>query len=114
MDLDKLLSDLKDAVIIPVKGAAKDFLDANQDAKDFLEDRAKRMAELGVEYVKASGDEDRERVSRQIVVVRQSIANELSTVAQNASYESRSQFGKILDAALGVIVKLLPVLAGLA
>lgn len=114
IDYAKLLGDLKDAVLVPVKGASKDFLDANKDAQDFLEDRAKRLAELGVDYVKADSDDARDSVSQLIRVVRQSMANEISQVAVNASYESRSVFGKILDTAFGVVIKILPVIAGAA
>ncbi len=110
IDYKKLLEDLKDAVLAPVKDASKKFLDENKDAQDFLEDRAKRLAELGVEFVKATDDEARDAVRLQMSVVQQSIRNELSQVALGASIESRATFGKVLDAAVGVLVKALPVI----
>lgn len=107
IDYAKLLGDLKDAVLLPVKDGAKKFLDDNKDAQEFIEDRAKRLAELGVEFVKASGEE-REKVKTQMEVVQQSIRNELSQVAVGASTASRKLFGGILEAAVGVLVKALP------
>lgn len=110
IDYKKLLEDLKNAVMVPVKDASKKFLDDNKDAKDFLEDRAKRLAELGVEFVKASDDAAREAVKLQMAVVQQSIRNEISQVAVGASIESRATFGKVLDAAVGVLIKALPII----
>jgi hypothetical protein len=107
-DYTKLLADLKDAVLVPVKAGAKEFLDANADARAFLEDRVKRLAELGVDYVKPDADHD--AVKLQMEVVQQSIRNELSKVALGASMESRATFGKILDTAVGVLIKALPVI----
>jgi len=105
-DYTKLVEDLKDAILTPVKSGAKEFLDANADARVFLEDRAKRLAELGVELIKPGADRD--AVKLQMEVVQQSIRNELSHVALGASIESRATFGKILDTAVGVLIKALP------
>lgn len=107
IDYAKLLEDLKDAVLGPVKDGAKSFLENNQDAQDFLEDRAKRLAELGVEFVKASGEE-REKVKTQMEVVQQSIRNELSQIAVGASTASKKLFGNVLEAAVGVLIKAIP------
>lgn len=109
IDYKALLDGLKDAVVAPVKESAKAFLDANKDARDFLEDRAKRLAELGVEYVKAGDDAERDRIRLQLTVVQQSIRNEVSQVAVGAAIESRNTFAKILDTAVGVLIKALPV-----
>lgn len=110
IDYQKIVEDLKDSVVTPVTEAATAFLKSNKDAAEFLQDRAKRVAELGVEYLKASDDLGRDAVVLQLQVVRQSIQNELSQVAVGASIESRATFGRVLDAAIGVLIKAIPVI----
>ena len=114
IDYDKLLIELKDAVMIPVKDRSKKFLEENKDAQEFLQDRAKRIGELAVELVKAGSDQEKSAaVMLQIGVVRQSIQNQLSAVAIHASLESRELFGKILGTAVDVLIKALPVILAL-
>jgi hypothetical protein len=110
IDYGKILGDLKDAVIGTVKESAGKFLDENKDARDFLEDQAKDLAELGIDYVKASSDEARAKVAHEMKIVQQSIRNKLSGIAVAAEAESRATFGKILETAMGVLVKALPVI----
>lgn len=109
IDYAAILKDLKDAVLGTVKDQAKDFLDQNKDAKDFLEDRAKRLEELGVDYLKAKTSDERDSVSELIAVVTQSIRTQLAGLALTAEAEARATFGKIVETALGVMVKVLPV-----
>lgn len=113
IDFSELFEDLKDSVVGTIKEEAKAFLDKHQDAKDFVEERGKRLAELGVEYVKATDDADRERVLLQMKVVQQSIRNEISSVAVAAEAQAKASFAKIVDTAVSVLVKALPVLVSL-
>ena len=110
IDYTKIINDLKDSVVGPVTEVAKQFLKDNKDAAQFLEDRAKRVAELGVDYLKASDDAAKEAVILQLEVVQQSIQNEISAVAVNASIEARATFQRVLNTALGVLIKVLPVI----
>lgn len=110
-DYKEILESLKDAVLAPVKAGASEFLEENADAREFLEDRAKRLAELGVELVKAP-EGDRARIRRQMEVVAQSIRNEASQLALGAAIEARERFGKIVEAAAGALVKWLPAIVG--
>lgn len=111
IDYQKILATLKDSILSSVKDRSKKFLEDNKDARDFLEDRAKRLAELGVELVRAGSDEEKRQAAfTQLAVVQQSIQNQLSAVAIHASLESREMFGKILGTAVDVIVKALPVI----
>jgi uncharacterized protein (DUF1786 family) len=110
IDYAKIIEDLKNSIVGPVTDAAKKLLADNKDAAQFLEDRAKRIAELGVEYLKASDDTGREAVIEQLEVVKQSIQNEISQVAVNASIEARATFKNVMDVALGVLIKALPVI----
>jgi uncharacterized protein (DUF1786 family) len=110
IDYKKIVDGLKDSIVGPVTDAAKKLLQDNKDAARFLEDRAKRVAELGGEYLKADDDAGREAVMEQLDVVRQSIQNEISQVAVNASIDARATFKNVLDGAIGVILKVLPVI----
>jgi|SRR4029078_5091952 hypothetical protein len=110
IDYAKIVEDLKNSIIAPVTEAAKKLLRDNQDAAQFLEERAKRVAELGVEYLKASDDAARAQVIEQLEVVKQSIQNEISQVAVNASAAARATFKNVLDVALGVLIKALPII----
>lgn len=110
IDYAKIVEDLKNSIVAPVTAAAKKLLQDNKDAAQFLEDRAKRVAELGVEYLKASDDAAREVAIEQLEVVKQSIQNEISQVAVNASIEARATFKNVMDVALGVLIKALPII----
>lgn len=109
-DYSKILEGLKDSIIGTVKVSSKEFLEAHSDAKVFLADRAKRVAELGVEYVKCTSDEERDAVKLQLEVVQQSVRNELAAIAVDADAKSRETFGKIMETALGVVIKAIPIL----
>jgi hypothetical protein len=113
IDWNDLFEDLKDSVVGTIKEEAKAFLDQHKDAKDFVEERGKRLAELGVEYVKATDDAGRDHVLLQMKVVQQSIRNEISSVAVAAEAQARASFAKVVDTAVGVLLKALPVLVAL-
>lgn len=111
-DWNKILEDLKDAVVGTVKSEVNDFLDQFPDAKSFLEDRAKRIVQLGIEYLKGS-ETERKKTELQIQVVQQSIRNQLSAIAVTAEAKAKETFAKVLQTALGVIAKAIPALASL-
>lgn len=110
IDYQKIIDDLKDSVVGPVTEAAKKLLADNKDAAEFLQDRAKRVAELGVDYIKAGDDAARAAVMLQLQVVQQSIQNEISGVAVTASVEARATFKGVMSVALNVLLKALPVI----
>jgi hypothetical protein len=101
---------LKRGILEAVEGRSKKFLADHPDAQAFLVDRAKRVGELGEEYVLAGNDIARAKVIEQLEVVEQSVANELSHVAVDASVEARGLFGDVLTASLQVLKAVLPVL----
>lgn len=105
-----MLDSLKDALISAVESQVKDFLAENKDAKDFLEDRAKRIAKLGLEYLDAGGDADRQMVIDSMKIVQQTIRNDMAAVAVNAAVAARETFMKVLSTAGDVLIKALPVL----
>lgn len=109
VDYQAILDGLKDAVLGVVKGDAKDFLDQNKDAKDFLEDRAKRIIELGKGYALAGSDDERDSITERLAIVQQSIRTELAGIALTAEVQARATFANIVHTALGVLVKMIPV-----
>lgn len=110
IDYKKIVDDLKDSIVGPVTDAAKKFLTDNKDAAQFLEDRAKRIAELGVEYLKATDDAGRDSVMELLEVAKQSIQNEIAQVAVNAETQAKATFKSVMGVALNVFMKALPVI----
>lgn len=110
IDYAKIIDDLKNAVVGPVTDAAKKLVTDNKDAALFLEERAKRIAELGGDYIKAQDDAGRDAAMEQIEVVRQSIQNEIANVAVSASVEARATFKSVMGVALDVLIKALPII----
>lgn len=113
IDYSKILGELKDSITSTVKEVSRDFLDQHQDAKDFLEDQARDLATLGVDYLKAQDDASRSKIEFQMKLVVQSVRNKLAGIALDAEAEAKATFGKVLQAALNtalnIAIKLLPV-----
>jgi hypothetical protein len=107
------INDLKQGIIDRIETDAKQFLDDNAGSRDFIYERAERLATLGVTYIAASDDASRERVSEQMEAVRQSIENELSMVAVNASVAARATFMAVVNQVVGMLRTLLPIVVGL-
>lgn len=112
IDYAKILGDLKDAATGTVKAVSKDFLDQHQDVKDFLENQAKDLESLGIEYLKAKDDAERSKFEFQMKLVVQSGRNKLAGIALDADAAAKEAFGKILEAALTIVIKVLPVVIG--
>lgn len=106
-DEETQIKELAGSIVNTVKKRAKDFLEANKDAQDFLEDRAKRMAKLVLKYAKAS-ESERESIKGDMAIVQQSMENEVSSVAVAAQAEAKSLFSAILSTAFDTLVKALP------
>jgi len=111
---EEVAAELKEGVVSTVREHVGKFLDENADAKVFLEDRAKRLAELAVALVKVGANEmARKAVMYDISIVRQSMANEISAVAVAASKASRETFRAVLGTAADILVKVAPKLLAL-
>jgi hypothetical protein len=104
---------LAQSIVDGAEARAKTFLDDNSGSRAFVLERAKRYGDLAAEYLGASGDLDREHVQEQMDVVQQSIENEISAVAVNASVASRAEFKAILGAILDTAKAVLPIVVGL-
>jgi hypothetical protein len=105
--MSDVLNELTDKIVAIVKERAGDFLEDNNLSKDFLQDRAKRLAKLMIKLAKAS-ENQKAIVEKDIEIVRQSMENELSTLAVNASTEARATFKAVLGTVFEFAQKLLP------
>ncbi len=79
------IDDLKKVIIDAVEARAKDFLEKHADARTFLYDRAKRLAELGFDYTLVDTDAEKEIIKQKMAIVQQTIKNELSSIAVDAA-----------------------------
>lgn len=104
----EIIEQLKDSVVAAVQGRVDEFLEANPEAKAFVQERAKRVAELGVKYLRA-GEDEIEGIKRSLKIVRQSIENEVDgLVLVAATKESKALFKSVLGAAFDTIINSLP------
>ncbi len=104
------IDEMKQAIIDAVEARAKDFLKNHDDARAFLYDRAKRLAELGFDYTLEDTDEGKEKIKEKMEIVQQSIENEISAIAVDASVESKNTFLVVLQTAFDMFLKALPVI----
>lgn len=109
IDYGAILDGLKDTVLSVVKEDAQEFLDRNKDAAVFLEEQARDLAKLGVQYAKGNDDE-RKSVLFEMKLTEQSIKNKLSGIAVQEEAQARADFERILRGAVSTVIKLVPVL----
>lgn len=102
------IDEIRKAIVDAVEARAKDFLDKHQDAKDFLYDRAKRLAKLAFDYTIVDNDEEKTAIKEKMELVQQTIENELSAIAVDASVEAKNTFKLVLETAFDVFIKALP------
>lgn len=107
------IKDLTQGIIDRIEADGKKFLDENAGSREFIYERAERLATLGVTYIAASDDASRASVDEQMEVVRQSIENELSSVAVAASVAARATFMSIVTQVVGTLRTLLPIVINL-
>jgi hypothetical protein len=106
-----IVADIQKAIVEAVQGQAKEFLEQNTGAKRFLEDRAKRIAQLAGDYAlaKTEGDDDEaQKAIGDMEVVKQSILNEITSVTLLATAETRAGFKAALMAGIDILIKALP------
>lgn len=104
--IDTLAGSLKDLLKERLGG----YLSREQEKKEFLEERARRMAELTVEMAKAITDSDeRARIRRQMETVGDTIVNELHAAAIDISVEFRASVRDTLATVYSFSEKVLPI-----
>ena len=102
------VDELKNAIIDSVKARAKDFLDKNKDAKDFLIERAERLAKLAAQYALETDGSKRGVLKNDMEIVKQTMENDVSAVAVAAATASRDLFKSLLGTAMDMLIKALP------
>ena len=102
-NLEALAGSLKDLI----KGRTAEYLNEQKEKKEFLEERAKRLAELTIDYAKAH-EADRPRIKAQMEIVFDTIQNELYAAAVILSGEARQTFKDVLGTVLDYGIKILP------
>jgi cbb3-type cytochrome oxidase cytochrome c subunit len=100
--------DIADSILETIKTRAKEFLDENSEAKDFIAERAQSLAKLTVEYKQESIESRRKDILHEMNLELQSIENTLSTMALKGKEESKAIFKEIVGTALGALIKYLP------
>lgn len=108
IDYQALLLQIKDSIVTTVRAHGKTFIDSNASVPAFLEERAVRSSTLIANRAFEADVIMREQIDVDIRVVIQTIENSLSTVAVNASAESRAMFSKILGSAIEALWKAVP------
>lgn len=101
---------IADSILATIKDEAKDFLDQNKAVKDLLEDRAKRIAQLGLDYIKETDPAKKIELEVDMDIVKQTIVNEVSAIALNGQTASIAAFKATVATALGALVKYLPII----
>lgn len=99
---------IKDAIIGSVRDGIASFVDANEDVKKFLEERAERMARLVYKYQLSSLQREREVILDSMATVKNTIDLDVGTLAINAAVEGKALFSRILSSVFGTVLKLLP------
>ncbi len=93
-----------------VKTRSGNFVDANADAKAFLLDRTKRIAELTLDLATATNDAAKESFKNSLSTVEESIDTELLMIANYAIPEAKSAFKAALKTVVGFAKEILPAL----
>ncbi len=109
VNYSEIFNGLKDAVVSQVKQDAEQFLADNQDAVKFLEEQARDIAQLGVDYAKATSDDQRKSIIFDLKLVEQSVKNKLAGIAVQAEATARASFQRTVMTVLSTVVKLVPV-----
>lgn len=99
---------IRDGLVAVVEARTKNFLAANAPVKAMLVERASRLAKLTVLYAVATTPDMKVSLHEQMGVVAQTITNDLSALAVNASAEAHATFVHIVGTAFDTVVRSLP------
>ena len=100
--------DVRDAIIGAVEARAKKFLDDNKAARDFLRERAERLAKVTILYAEAKDSAQRDILMKDAAIVKQAMENELAALALTGSAAAKSLFGQLLSVLFDGLLKVLP------
>lgn len=99
---------LAESVLGIIKTRAKKTWDDNAAARVLIEEATKDLAKLMWAYKLETDQTRRDEIQHEMEFDKQAIENELSALALIASAEARAAFLDIVNTALGVLVKALP------
>jgi len=108
--VDPIIEQLGDSLKELIKGRMGAYIDGQKATKDFLLDRARRMAELTVELARAASDDERASIRGLMDTVADSIESELTAVAVSVSAEFRATVTAVLSTVLEYAEKALPLI----
>lgn len=100
--------ELRDRIVSSIESRAQTVLAENAGSKLFVEERAGRLAKLGVEYLAAKTDDDKAAIEERMQSVRQAMENEIGTVLTNASDKAKSWFKDIAGVVFDTVISFLP------
>lgn len=100
---------LADSVLGIIKTRAKKTWDDNAAARVLIEEATVDLAKLMWSYKLETDQARRDAIQQEMEFDKQAIENELSALALIASAEARATFLEIVNTALSVLVKALPV-----
>ena len=100
------------ALLAEIKLAAGEAWEESAEARAFAKEVAMDMAKLSVRYALSSGAE-RPKVEHEMKIARQSLETRMAAEAVKLSKRSRERFLGVLQAALGSVEKVLPLLLAL-
>lgn len=103
------VDELAATIIAAARKKAGAFLDDHEDAKEFLAERAKRMAELVFKLTLAKDDDERTALKSEMEAIQLSIETEALNVALDADEGSRSFFKDVLGIIFGFAKDALPI-----
>jgi len=109
--LKALLLEGGSSVFSIIKKRAGEHLDLARVRKDFVEERSKRLLELGVEFARATSDEERARIKESMATVTDAITSELWAAATDQSASSRNTIKAAVEGVRDFLVSALPVVA---
>jgi len=109
---EEAMSEPWDAITHDIVGVieerAKSFLDENAEAKDFVLERAKRLAQLLFEYKLAADDAEILEKKEKMELVQSTIETELAALALNGQAAAKETFREVVKTAFGILIKAIP------
>ncbi len=101
------LAAIAGSIIESVRERALETWDSNAKARDFIKERATRLAKLVFEMKMYAGDgPSKEELDGEIQIVKQSMENELAALALTGSAAAQSTFRAVAKTAFDVVRRL--------
>lgn len=108
--MSERIEELTAAIIKSIKDRTGRFLESHQASRDFLEERARRMATLVDKYAEATDDASRDAIRREMEAVTLSIETEALNVASDVEPATRSWWKDVVRLTFGAIKEFAPIL----